>query len=365
MADSYIIQGTNVICSNMQIPGPNKIGYSRSGPNIVHKGKKQYYLTVVDKSLEESFKCKMAAKKWGGLAMLCVGIAIVGAIALTVATGGAAAPFLLAAAVASEAAVAIAVGAAVVSVGIGIYKEHTDCKALKESPDWERGHKEVNFQKQKALLNSSFMTCKQGGKVQLIVSDIVALEAGKLISSNNTKEILIQFGSQFLGGVVGGLTGGGSVPGVVMTIGFYMKFESGESNQQPNLGDDVKNSGIQYGGGIAEGATKGGYQHGMSKLEAWVWKNVMFSRILNGASQESIDSAANMWGMAANAPGAIWKDFAKSAGLGFGGAIVGFAIDQGANTWERSYERDTALQLKEFELKDKENNIGVIATKNI
>ncbi|MGE8434502.1 hypothetical protein [Chryseobacterium joostei] len=363
MADSYIIQGTNVICSNMQIPGPNKIGYSRSGPNIVHKGKNQYYLTVVDKSLEESFKCKMAAKKWGGLAMLCVGIAIVGAIALTVATGGAAAPFLLAAAVASEAAVAIAVGAAVVSVGIGIYKEHTDCKALKESPDWEGGHSQVLFQKQKALLNSSFMTCKQGGKVQLIVSDIVALEAGKLISSNNTKEILIQFGSQFLGGIVGGLTGGGSVPGVVMTIGFYMKFESGESNQQFNPMDDMKNSGIQYGGGIAEGATKGGYQHGMSKLEAWVWKNITFSRILSGASEESIESAANIWRVAANAPGAIWKEFGESAGLGLGGAIVGFAIDQGANAWERSYELDTAEQIDKFDIKDSENNIGVIATK--
>ncbi len=364
MADSYIIQGTNVICSNMQIPGPNKIGYSRSKPNIVHRGKTEFYLTVVDKSLEKSFKCKMAAKKWGGLAMLCVGIAIVGAIALTVATGGAAAPLLLAAAVASEAAVAIAVGAAVVSVGIGLYKEHTDCKLLKESPDWENGHKEVHFQKNKALLNSSYMTCKQGGKLQLIVSDIVALEAGKLISSNNTKEILIQFGSQFLSGVVGGLTGGGSVPGVIMTVGFYMKFESGESNQQFNLGDDTRNSGIQYGGGLAEGATKGGYQHGMSKLEAWVWKNVMFSRILNGASQESIESAANMWGMAANAPRAIWKDFAKSAGIGFGGAIVGFAIDQGANAWERSYETDTMNQETKYNEMDKNNNIGVIATKN-
>lgn len=62
MADSYIIQGTNVICSNMQIAGPNKIGYSRSKPSIIHKGKNEYYLTIVDKSLEKSFKCKMAAK---------------------------------------------------------------------------------------------------------------------------------------------------------------------------------------------------------------------------------------------------------------------------------------------------------------
>lgn len=364
MADSYIIQGTNVICSNMQIPGPNKIGYSRKQLTVVHKGKNEYYLTIVDKNLEQSFKCKMAAKKWGGLAMLCAGIAIVGIVALCVVTGGAAAPLILAAVAASKVAIAIAVGAAIVSVGVGLYKEHTDCKALLESPDWENGHKTVKFQKQKALLNSSFMTCIQGGKVQLIVSDVVALEAGKLISSNNSKEILIQFGSQFVNGVIGGLTGGGSVPGVIMSIGFYLKFESDKSNQDPNVSDDIKNGGIQYGGGLGEGATKGAYQHGMSKLEAWVWKNIMFSRILNGASQESIDSAANMWGAALGAPRAIWKDFAKSAGVGMVGALVGFAIDQGANAWERSYERDNSKQINNFDERDRKNNIGVIATKN-
>ncbi|QQQ27985.1 PAAR-like protein [Chryseobacterium indoltheticum] len=364
MADSYIIQGTNVICSNMQIAGPNKIGYSRSKPSIIHKGKNEYYLTIVDKSLEKSFKCKMAAKKWGGLAMLCAGIAIVGIVALCVVTGGAAAPLLLAAAAASQVAIGIAIGAAIVSVGVGLYKEHTDCKALLESPDWQNGHKAVNFQGKRALLNSSFMICQQGGKVQLIVSDVIALEAGKLISSNNSKEVLIQFGSQFLNGVVGGLTGGGSVPGVIMSIGFYLKFESAESNQAPNIADDTKNGGIQYGGGIAEGATKGAYQHGMSKLEAWVWKNVMFSRILNGASQESIDSAANMWGAALAAPGAIWKDFAKSAGVGLGGAVIGFAIDQGANAWERSYERDSMKQIDTFDKNDSKNTIGVFAKEN-
>lgn len=364
MADSYIIQGTNIVCSNMQIPGPNKIGVSRTDANIWHTGKNEVYLTVVDKHLEQSFKCKMAAKKWGGLAMICAGLAIVGAVALVVATGGAAAPLLLAAAVASKAAVAIAVTGAVVSIGIALYKEHEDCKALLGSPDWQYGHDSVYFQKKKALLNSSKIKCSNGGTLQLIISDAIALEAGKLISSNNTKEILIQFGSQFLNGIVGGLTGGGSVPGVIMTIGFYVKFENGKSNQDPNLSDDIKNGGIQYGGGIAEGAAKSGYQHGMSKLEAWVWKNITFSRILNGASQDSIDSAANMWGAAANAPKHIWKEFGKSAGLGLGGALIGFAIDQGANKWEKSYEDETAVKLVILNSNDKNNSINVIATQN-
>lgn len=52
----------------------------------------------------------------------------------------------------------------------------------------------------------------------------------------------------------------------------------------------------------------------------------------------------------------------KSAGLGLGGALIGFAIDQGANAWERSYEEDTQKKIVKFDSQDKANNICVIAT---
>ena len=69
-----------------------------------------------------------------------------------------------------------------------------------------------------------------------------------------------------------------------------------------------------------------------------------------------------MWGAAANAPKHIWKEFGKSAGLGIGGALIGFAIDQGANKWEKSYEDETGKNIKIFNSKDENNNIAVIAT---
>lgn len=87
----------------------------------------------------------------------------------------------------------------------------------------------------------------------------------------------------------------------------------------------------------------------------------MFHGKVGGGGGNSVNSAANIWGIAANTPKELGKEFGKSAGVGLGGAVLAFGIDQGANKWERDFETDTLGQSKIFNEKDSQNNIGVIA----
>jgi len=365
MGNSYIIQGVNVICSNMQIPEPNKLGISRDLlPTVKHTGKNAYFLTVADKKLEKCFKCKMPTKKWGGLATLCMGIALAGAVALIALSGGLGAIPLLAAAIAvTEAGVSIAAAASVITLGLSAYKEAHDCDVILNSPDWIKGHDSVRFQKNKALLNRSYMTCSQGGgRLDLIVSDVIALQASKIISRNNGLEINVHQTSQLLIGIIAGLTGGASPTGVLITIGCYVLFESEKSNQDSDVKKDVINTTKQYGVEVGQDAAERGLKHGASKLEAWLWKNIAISRVINGSSETAIHSATNMWGMAANAPKTIWKGFAQTVGSGFVGTVIGFGIDQNANKIEGNLEKDVRNKIKIINTED--NDISVIAIKS-
>ena len=202
MASSYIIQGTNIVCTNMQVPSPLKLGIPleelenipHCSSNVVTTNKNSYYLTEGDKKINKTFKCKMAAKKWGGLAMLCAGLAIGGAILLCVATGGLAAPALVAlATTVTTAGVAVAVVGTVVSVGIRFYKEAHDCDATLESP-WSNVYETVKFQKKKALLNHSYMTCAVGGQLSLIVDDVIAQQFIYNLSANLQKNDMLLLG---------------------------------------------------------------------------------------------------------------------------------------------------------------------------
>jgi len=360
MAESYIVEGTNIVCTNMQISTPLKIGSSRQSP-AVRKKSGEIILNEDDKKISSSFHCKMAAKKWGGLSCLLAGLAVAGAIFLCVATAGTAAPALLALAVtASQAGVAIAATGAVVSAGIGLYKDAHDCDHVLEGY-WQDTHSRVRIQGRHALLNNSYLKCPIGGTLTLIIDDSIAGEAAQKISDNNAKEVSAQLVSKFFIGFVGGLSGGANLPGVMLAAGFDMMFENDVSNVTPDSKQDLQQAGVEFGAETAYGAAESGVSHGLSSMQAWAWKNIMLMRILSGASEESIASAANMYGMAANAPGYIWKDFAKGAGTGLAGAVVGCAIDQVSNDYEHGLEDEAGGISKSLNEKDNTNNIGIIA----
>lgn len=359
MANSYIIQSTSVVCTNMQVPNPLKIGVSRSNPNIVNTNKTEYFLTIDDRKISESFKCKMAAKKWGGLALLCAGLAIGGAILLTVATGGAAAIIL--------AGVYLAAAGTAGALVIGFYKEAHDCDITLETP-WLGFHDTVKFQKKNALLNSSVMNCPQGGIVTLIVDPVIAQQAADFISNNNRKEIIAQGLSKFGVGLIGGLTGGANVLGVSLAIGFDYMFENGES-ERLDLPKETKEAAKEAGTGLGIDIAKEGVE-----ITSVTRTNQAVTREMTRFNTEAFEA-----GLAGNTSRQASRELAadmasrsfrnydalkslKSMGVGLGGAVAGFILEQSVNVYEDNLYVDSELMRINSNNKDANNNIGVIAT---
>jgi hypothetical protein len=125
MAQSYVPQNTKVICTNMTSSSPQEIKATRSYI-VIHTGKKQPLLTLVDNKLSNTLSCKVSGKLWGGFQALCIGIAIGAAIVLT---GGLAAAVII-----------TALAVSVVAGGTAIYKMAHDCDATLQV-HWEKPHK--------------------------------------------------------------------------------------------------------------------------------------------------------------------------------------------------------------------------------
>lgn len=382
MAESFVTQGVNVICSNMQIPGPNKLGLdpdrANAITNTVYNNKNaDHFLTVADKKIEKPFECKVTSKFWGGLATLCTGIAaglvILGAAAVIIGTGGAAGVILAGLLATAEIGMVLAATGGVIAVGVHAWRSKHDCDVSLESLNWQNGHKRVKIQGEYALLSGSTMTCAKGGTLQLVESEMKALIAGKFISENNIKEVEISYIKQISIGIVAGLTGGGSAVGVPVTIGCYLIFEDKKSNLEPNIGDDIKEGVGEHVIGTSIEEMPKIYQQttkdmARANTQARVFNNLADNRVAMGASEEAIASYRNMAGMAENAPKHIVKDGAKKYfinpewgglfGIGLAGAVVGFGIDQYGKKKEKEKEnlvRDNVRE--EFKsLYDKDSN---------
>ena len=52
----------------------------------------------------------------------------------------------------------------------------------------------------------------------------------------------------------------------------------------------------------------------------------------------------------------------KTIGVGIGGAVAGFVLEQSVNVYEDNLYRDSIKMLANSEIADSKNNIGVIAT---
>lgn len=373
MAESFVTQGVNVICSNMQIPGPNKLGLdpdrANAITNTVYNNKNaDHFLTVADKKIEKPFECKVTGKFWGGLTRLCagivIGLAVLGAAAVIIGTGGAAGAILLGLLATAEIGAGIAAGIGAISVGVHAWKSKHDCDVSLESPNWQNGHEGVKIQGEYALLSSSNMACAKGGVLQLVESEMKALIAGKFISENNREEVKISHEKQLLIGVAAGLTGGGSAVAVPVAIGFYLIFEDKKSNQEHNIGDDVKEGVAEHVIGTSIEEMPKIYQQTTKDItrantQARVFNNLADNRVAMGASEEAIASYRNMAGMAENAPKHIVKDGTKEYftnpvgglfGIGLAGAVVGFGIDQYYKDKEREKE-DEVRRMRKMEFK--------------
>ncbi|EFC74127.1 DUF4280 domain-containing protein [Prevotella melaninogenica] len=227
MAQSYIRQGTCIVCSNMTCGVPRKLGVSRKKCTVINGSSTQPILNVDDKKVSECFDCKNPESFWGGLVALCVGICIGIAIgAAIVATGGAAAVAMAAYAAAK---CAIVVTLAVAAVSVVAYTATHDCDASLQGI-WKLMHDSVLLNGKSALLNQSVLDCPQKGKILIILNENAASEAAKLISMYNNREVYIQWGTQLLEGCITGLaaqlTGGVGYGDMAVEVGTYILSES-------------------------------------------------------------------------------------------------------------------------------------------
>ena len=203
MKQSFIRQGTCVVCTNMTCSMPQKIGVTRAERYVMNTKANEPLLNIDDRKISASFCCRNPISFYGGLCALCVGICIgVAFIAAVVFTGGVAA--VAAAAFATAKAALIFTGGVVVGSALAYAVDH-DCDETLTCK-WELPHKGVMIEGRPALLNQSYMDCSRGGQILIILNEETAAKAAKYISSCNTNALWWQMGSQAVQGVLAGMT---------------------------------------------------------------------------------------------------------------------------------------------------------------
>ena len=264
MGQSYIREGTNVVCTNMTCGTPQLLLRGAQNGLVINKSSDNPVLNIDAKKISAPFACKMATKVWGGLQSFLLGVAV-GAVAVflvaaTIVTCGAALPAIIGAiAITSEAVALTSIAVGGLAAG---YAEHRKQKGLDHDCDitekstWASFHPEVYIENRNALLNKSKMACKIGGTINIILDPEVAKIAAAYISKMNSLEIQEQEDNKFWQGVVSGLTGGATPIALAISVGLYtgaldfLNFWNDDSlgetrtsnSDDPPLENSVKNS---------------------------------------------------------------------------------------------------------------------------
>ena len=232
MAESYIPAEAYVICSNMTCGVPRKLLPSRSDKTVAHSKGSKILLTVEDRKIDESFECVEKGLSWGGFEALAAGICIGALVVATVATGGLA--------LAATGVMFAAAGATVISGVGGIISIAHACDCTLEST-WSAESLSVRFNKNAALLNRSFMNCKNKGVINIILDKQIAMDAAKAISDSNMNAFYWKMGSQFVMGAITAITAASSavslVAAAVLAVPSYFSWGiSDDSPTKRNIG---------------------------------------------------------------------------------------------------------------------------------
>lgn len=264
MGQSYIREGTNVVCTNMTCGTPQLLLRGAQNGLVINKSSDNPVLNIDAKKISAPFACKMATKVWGGLQSFLLGVAV-GAVAVflvaaTIVTCGAALPAIIGAiAITSEAVALTSIAVGGLAAG---YAEHKKQKGLEHDCDvteqstWLTYHPDVHIEGANALLNKSHMLCNTGGTINIILDPEVAKAAAAYISKMNSLEIQEQENNKFWQGVVSGLTGGATPIALAISVGLYtgaldfLNFWNDDSlgeartsnSDDPPLENSVKNS---------------------------------------------------------------------------------------------------------------------------
>lgn len=231
MSEQYIEMGTNVVCTNMTIPSPLKIGTPSRICTALTKGDKPV-LRIVDTKISNCFECRVPQMKWEGVRASILGIVagaliVAGAIALiaaTIATGGLVAGIVagIGAAILPESLAALTVSvyiADAILIGselkLGYDLKHL-CDASLEAT-WDMGLPSTIIEGEQAILSSSFIPCPQGGIITLIIDDGLAEHAACMIADRNSEIINKEWWGQFYQGMISGATGAANPVSMAIT----------------------------------------------------------------------------------------------------------------------------------------------------
>jgi len=371
MAQSFVRQGVNIICSNMTVSSPRKLGlhpdkvFVKTAGITINTAVPAPLLNILDKKLDDCFKCKMPQKVWGGLAAFFAGVAIVAIVIVVVVTAPVSGPIVAAIAGVATVTSAIVVGSAAAVGGIAstiyaVYKLSHECDKIFDA-QWVDFHNTVIFEKQHALLNHSYLMCPVGGRLNIIISDPLASQAARLLSSANDKEVWLQWTSKFITGVLA--FGFGNPIGVTIASGmeiYSTLTDNGLSNQRTNLmgeaGKAIQDHAVST---TAEAAVKHSLirNGGMMILNAAIYAEG--KGILTTAQANTVLD----W-LVSNGKVFSWNDLGAEFKSGLTGAVLSFAVDHVANMAEEYYEGKSSGASDSLVIKDQddENNIKITST---
>lgn len=381
MAQSYVTEGTMIVCNAAKKPMDNTIISNRSTATVLNKEKSAILLNKTDFKLEAEFVCNFNSKFWGGLKVLGAIIAVGALAILTVATGG---TILFALA----AAVAITAGAT------SVYSQYREiahnCDATLTSK-WIGFHGSVSFNKENALLQGSTMICIKGGALAIVVDPVLARAAMEKIASNNTEEYYTHLNSQIIQGGMFVLSSGGDPRalafGYPLTVYNYVK---GENKKDEERAQEIESRIISEikakEGGLLDilpdkdGSVDLARDTAIGILTEASYSPEMITALANNANiikaypaivTASLGSQFPMASLRLNSslyfaaarqtfnPGVI-----KSLGSGLAWGVAGAVVDGASDQYENSIYDDTIkffIKLSDDNLKSK--GINVIANK--
>lgn len=397
MAESYIPAEAYVICSKMTCGVPRKLLPSRGDKTVAHSNGSKILLTVEDRKIDKSFECVEKGLDWGGFEALAAGICIGALVVATVATGGLA--------LAATGVMYAAAGATVISGVGGIISIANACDCTLEST-WSAESSSVSFNKNAALLNRSFMNCKNKGVINIILDKQIAMDAAKAISDSNMNAFYWKMGSQFVMGAITAITAASSgvslVGAAVLAVPSYFSWGLKLSPTAKNTVSGI----ITYGAGLGSGAGAAGVGVGImvgSNVAGSVPKTIVgavINKIGVNEQKATIETLKNPGPAIRNTPAMIttgtktafgyiqygWgvltknmdtqlkgairtavhsKHFKAIEGKGFVAGIVGAAVNVGigivADNNIDDYQKEASRKNDFADIDDKSNSINVVS----
>jgi len=402
MSKSYIPRTTLMVCTNMMSPNPQKLAHAH-GSTVIHGSSGNQLLNIDDRKLIDAFKCKNPMKFWQGLGNMLVGIGIGILIGAAVVASGGTALLIVA-------AVVVAGGVGCIVAGDSIAH---NCDATKQG-NWQLFHRTVYIDKKNALLQTSILSCSQGGMVSIVPDPVAALSIANIYAKNNQKEVDKHNKSQLFQGVITGFTTLGSWPAAVLStvlgVGFYNKgeHESQETQQKVlqqaildpdaslpdrTLGEDAKGAlqqeAVSQPAGMAtaiieESVELKSAQNSAEALSQQrqaahferqaVQQDARAARLAQNGATDQAEIVANratssrLAGTIAarSQPKFKWGKFGVGVGVGIAGAVANFFIEYDANEAEDRLFETILLEFKKVQEASKvgAHGINIVALNN-